>query len=132
MVRIKRRMLRESHLGTLYTLRHTRGGEVDSRQTMGVDLRLATSTFLGSDNLSATGYLLHTTNPLDTGKSSAFGAQIAYPNDPLDIQIGYREIQENYQAAIGFTPRTDFRNINPQITFAPRPRQHPWIRSFNF
>ena len=132
-VRIKRRMFRESHLGGLYTLRHTRGGDIGNRQTIGVDLRLATSTFLGSDNLSATGYFLHTTNPLNTaGKSSAFGGVLAYPNDPLDLQIEYREIQENYDAAIGFNRRTAFRSISPQINFAPRPSQHPWIRRFNF
>ena len=131
-VRVKRRMLRESYLGALYTMRNTRGGDADSRQTMGVDFRLATSTFRGSDNLGAAGYLLHTTNPLDTGKSSAFGAEISYPNDPLNLQIGYQEIQENYEAAVGFTRRTGFRNISPEITFAPRPHQHPWIRLFNF
>ena len=132
-VRLKRRMFRESHLGTLYTLRHTRRGVVDDRQTIGADLRLATSTFRGSDNLSVTGYFLRTTNPLDTvGKSSAFGAELAYPNDPLDLQIGFQEIQENYDSAVGFTRRTGFRKINPQMSFAPRPRQHAWIRRFNF
>ena len=54
-VRLKRRIFRESHLGAIYTLRHTRGGSVDDRQTMGVDLRLATSTFRGSDNLTVSG-----------------------------------------------------------------------------
>ena len=95
-------------------------------------LRLATSTFRGSDNVSATGYCLRTTNPLDTvGKSLAFGAVLAYPNDPLDLRIGFQEIQENYAAAVGFTRRTGFRNINPQMSFAPRPTQHSWIRRFN-
>ena len=132
-VRLKRRMFRESHLGTLYTLRHTRRGVVDDRQTVGADLRLATSTFRGSDNLSVTGYFLRTTNPLNTiGKSSAFGAELAYPNDPLDLRIGFQEVQENYDAAVGFTRRTGFRNIKPQLSFAPRPRQHAWIRRFNF
>ena len=132
-VRIKRRMFRESYLGALYTLRNTRGVNADNRQTMGVDFRLATSTIRGSDNLGATGYLLHTTNPLDAGgKSSAFGAEISYPNDPLAIQVGYQEVQENYDAAVGFTRRTGFRSINQETTFAPRPRQHPWIRVFNF
>lgn len=131
-VRVKRRMLRESHLGAIYTLRHTRGANADDRQTMGIDLGLATATFLGSRNLNATGYVLHTTNPLATGRSSAFGSTLAYPNDPLNAEIGYTEIQENYDAAIGFTPRVGFRNINPSLTYSPRPRQHPLIRRFNF
>ena len=129
-VRVKRRMLRESYLGGLYTLR--RGGALETRQTLGADFRLATSRFRGSENLSATGYFLHTTNPLDTGKGSAFGAELAYPNDPLNAQIGYTEVQENYDAAVGFTRRTAFRHINPRVTFSPRPQQHPWIRRFNF
>lgn len=131
-VRIKRRMLRESYLGALYTLRHTRGSGTGTRQTMGVDVGLATSTFLGSENLAATGYVLHTTNPRKTGQSSAFGAELSYPNDPLSAEIDYMEIQEHYDAAVGFTPRTGFRNINPRMTFTSRPRQHPWIRRFNF
>ncbi|MBI4266477.1 MAG: carbohydrate binding family 9 domain-containing protein [Acidobacteria bacterium] len=131
-MRVKRRMLRESYTGALYTLRHARGGDLSTHHTIGVDFRLATSGFRGSENLSAAGYLLHTTNPRDTGKSSAFGAELAYPNDPLDAQIGYTEVQEHYDAAVGFTRRTGFRHINPRVTFAPRPRQHRWIRRFNF
>jgi hypothetical protein len=130
-MRIKRRMLRESYLGALYTLRQTRGGSIDARQTTAVDFRLATSEFVGSENLSASGYFLHTTNPL-ADRSSAFGAELSYPNDPLDARVAYTEIQENYDAAVGFTRRSGVRNINPRLTFAPRPRQHPWIRRFNF
>jgi hypothetical protein len=131
-MRIKRRMMRESYVGGMYTLRHAREGGVDNRQTMGLDFRLATSTFLGSENLSGSGYLLHTTNPLADGNTSAFGGEFAFPNDPLIAQIGYMEVQDNFDAAVGFTRRTGFRNINPLVSFAPRPRQHPWIRRFNF
>ena len=132
-VRLKRRMFRESFIGGMYTLRHTRGGGLDDRQTIGADMRLATSTFRGSDNLNATGYFLRTSSPLDTvGKNAAFGAQIAYPNDPWNLSLGYQEIQENYEAAVGFTRRTGFRLLNQQVNFSPRPRQHPWLRNFRF
>jgi hypothetical protein len=131
-MRVRRRILRESYVGALYTLRHTRDSGIDDRQTVGADFRLATSTFRGRQNLSASGYLLHTTNLFDTGKSAAFGADLSYPNDPWSAEIGYTEVQENYYAAVGFTRRTGFRNVNPRVTFAPRPRQHPWIRRFNF
>ena len=132
-VRLKRRMFRESFVGALYTLRHTRSGSVDDRYTAGVDLRLATSTFRGSDNLVASGYYLQTNNPLGpAGQNAAFGGEIGYPNDPWSVDFEYQEIQENYEAAVGFTPRTGFRNFNPDFTFTPRPSQHPWIRSFEF
>jgi hypothetical protein len=131
-IRVKRRMLRESYLGALYTLRHTGGGSVDTRQTVGVDFMLATSGFRGSENVSASGYVLYTTNPLDTGKRSAYGVEIGYPNDPWDAEVDYTEVQQNYDAAVGFTRRTGYRNINPRVTFGPRPRGHRWIRRFNF
>jgi hypothetical protein len=131
-MRIKRRMLRQSYVGALYTMRHTRGGARDNRQTAGVDLGLATSTFRGSQNLTANGYFLHTTTPFETGRSSAFGADVAYPNDPLHLSIDYVEVQDNYNAAVGYTRRTGFRKIQPRVGFAPRPSPHPWIRRFNF
>jgi hypothetical protein len=130
--RVKRRVLRQSYIGALYTLRDTRGGDLRNRQTIGVDFRLATSSFRDQQNLQADGYFLHTTNPLDTGKNSAFGAELSYPNDPLSLSLGYMEIQDNYDAAVGYTRRTGFRKIQPRAGFAPRPRQHPWIRRLNW
>jgi hypothetical protein len=132
-VRLKRRMFRESFVGGMYTLRHTRNGALDDRQTIGVDLRLATSNFRGSDNLNATGYFLRTSNPLDTvGKNAAFGAEVAYPNDFWSLRAGYQEIQDNYEAATGFARRTGFRLLSQRVSVTPRPRQHPWIRNFRF
>ena len=130
--RVKRRMLRQSYIGALYTLRDTRGGDLENRQTIGADFKLATSTFRGRQNLQANGYLLHTTNPLDTGKNAAFGAELSYPNDPWSFNVEYMEIQDNYDAAVGYTRRTGFRKIQPRIGFAPRPRDSRWIRRFNW
>ena len=113
-------------------MRRTRGGDIGPRQTTGADVGLSTSTFLGSKNLNANGFFLHATNPFETGKNSAFGGDVSYPNDPLNLTIDYMEIQDNYDAAVGFTRRTGFRKIQPRVSFAPRPRQHPWLRRFNF
>src|SRR6185503_4259435 len=75
---------------------------------------------------------VNTTNVRNTGKSASFGTALEFPNDPLNAEIEYREVQQNYDAAIGFTPRSGLREINPRISYSPRPRQHPWIRRFNF
>ena len=125
-VRIKRRMLRQSYVGALYTMRHTRGGDRENRQTTGVDLGLATSTFLGSQNLSANGYFLHTTNPFETGRNSAFGGDVAYPNDPVHLSVDYAEIQDNYDAAVGIHEPDCFADFSPRrLCAAPA---SSWIR----
>ncbi|HEY3093922.1 MAG TPA: DUF5916 domain-containing protein, partial [Vicinamibacterales bacterium] len=129
--RVKRRMLRQSYVGALYTLRDTRGGDIATRQTAGADFRLATSTFRQRQNLSLSGYFLHTTNPLDTGKGDAFGAELSYPNDPWYSSLKYVEVQDNYDPAVGFTRRTGFRKVQPRLGFQLRP-QSKWVRRFDF
>lgn len=131
-VRLKRRALRQSYFGVLYTGRNSSLAGRQTRHTVGADFLLATSSFLGSDNLSLGGFLVRTTNPLDTGKSSAYGFVLDYPNDPLSASLLYREVQENYVADVGFTPRVGYRRITPDVEFTPRPRNHPWIRRFVF
>jgi hypothetical protein len=131
-LRAKRRMFRQSYVGMLYTGRNTRNSDAATLQTYGADFLLSTSTFLGSQNLSAGGFFLNTTNPQDSGKSKAFGLVVDYPNDPWSSSVLYREIQENYHAAVGFTPRTGFRRIAPNVQYTVRPRQHPWVRTVVF
>ena len=132
-LRVRRRMLTQSYIGALYTRRDGRGaGAVDNLQTAGVDFRLATSTFRESNNLALTGFLLWNTNPLDTGDNFASGLQLDYPNDRWEGRLGFTEVQPNHNPAIGFTPRRGFRGYNPQLSFAPRPDRHDWIRQTTF
>jgi len=144
-MRLKRRLLRESYVGAMYTRRAARGVGVPSaasavgspadivdRQTLGLDFHFATSTFLGAENLSASGFYLNTTNPLNTGESAAYGIELGFPNDPWTGELEFSEVQSNYDPAIGFRARTGFRRISPTIAFTQRPRQHPWIRRFTF
>jgi hypothetical protein len=131
-VRIKRRVMQQSYVGGLYTVRHAREGGIETRQTVGADVGLSTSTFRESKNLVANGFLLNAPNPAAPGKSLAFGGSVSYPNDPVNLTLDYMEVQDNYDAAVGFTRRTGFRKIQPRVSFAPRPRQHPWIRRLNF
>ena len=131
-VRAKRRLLSQSSVGALYTRRATRGGSLPDRHTVGLDFQLATSNFLGSDNLDFNGFWVKTPNELSPGRDAAMSLQLDYPNDPFSAQMEFREVQENYDAAVGYARRVGFREYDPRVTFSPRPRQHPWIRRFNF
>ncbi len=131
-VRVRRRVLQESYFGGLYTLRSTRlPGAVD-RHTAGLDFALQTSSFRGNRNLSLSGFYLFTSNPLETGESSGMGMRLDYPNDPLTASLSVLGLGSNYDPAVGFVERRGYRKLNPQVEYAPRLDNHPFIRSFEF
>jgi hypothetical protein len=134
-LRVRRNILRESYVGALYTRRDARSlaegttplspplGTFDALQTLGVDYRLGTTTFHRNQNMFLTGFYLTTTNPLKQGKKGAWGANWEYPNDRYVGRFNYREVQENYDPALGFTLRNGYRRYAPQARFQPRPRR---------
>ncbi len=131
-LRAKHRMFRQSYAGMLYTGRNTRDSDAAGQHTRGADFLLATSSFRRSQNLSVGGFFVNTANPAHTGKSNAFGLTVEYPNDPWSSNFLYREIQDNYNAAVGFTPRRGFRWLAPGVQYTARPRDSRWIRTIQF
>ena len=131
-VRLKRRFLSESHVATMYTRRAEAGTGAAVLHTAGAELHLSTSRFLGDRNLSLTGFYLWNNTPEGGGLGGARGFRVHYPNDTWLFQLSVRELQENFNPAVGFTPRRGFRRANPEAFFAPRPADHPWIRRFRF
>ena len=121
--RMKRRLLTQSYVGSFFTRRDA--GASDDLYTAGLDFRLATSGFRGSNNLSMSGYFLWNTGPKDLGESASYGLNFDYPNDLWFGNAGFSEIQANHAPAIGFTPRRGFRSYSGQVGFGPRPDGHP-------
>ena len=132
--RVRRRMLQQSYVGAIYTARNTYDGlDRGAQQTAGVDFRLATATFRRSKNLNLTGYWVANSTYGNLGDSAAFGANVEYPNDIWEAAMDFQEVQPNYDPAVGFTPRQEFRRYNPYITWNPRPKtRHRFIRRLGF
>jgi hypothetical protein len=132
-LRVRRRMLRQSYVGVLYTRRDARAddalplvaplGTFGALNTLGVDYRVATTTFHRNQNVETSGYYLNTTNPLNTGQSAAWGGSIDFPNDRYVGHLLYSEVQANYAPAVGYTLRNGYRRYVPQFRFQPRPRR---------
>ncbi|MEQ1856628.1 MAG: DUF5916 domain-containing protein [Longimicrobiales bacterium] len=132
-LRVRRRMLTQSYFGGIYTWRHERGTALDDRHTAGVDFRLATSRFLGSQNLELSGYALGNTNPSGSVRDAlAYGARLFYPNDLWSGGLEFSEVQPKHAPSLGFVRRRGFRSYSPFVNFAPRPEAHPIIRQFRF
>ncbi|HEX6162813.1 MAG TPA: DUF5916 domain-containing protein [Vicinamibacterales bacterium] len=133
-LRVRRRILRQSFIGGIYTGRATRDqSAIPTRSTAGVDFRLATSTFRGNKNLEAAGFLAtNNVYAAASGDHLSYGARVSYPNDLWEGSAAFMEVQPNVEPAVGFLPRRDFRRYQPALRFNPRPRNHRYIRRFGF
>lgn len=130
--RVRRRLLSQSYVGSFVSRRQAHGDvPSDDLFTAGADLRLATSSFRGSENLSLGAFFLWTTNPADTGENLSFGVQLDYPNDPWSGGVSFTEVQDEFDPAIGFTPRRGFRGYSPSVSYTYRPST-PRIRQVTF
>lgn len=132
-LRLKQRLFRQSYVGLLYTGRDRRDAASPLLQTTGVDFQLATSTFRGSKNLSAGGFVLNATNPRGTGRNAAYGLRIDYPNDRWNTGLAYRVVQDHFSPALGFMTRTSgYTRYQPYLNFSPRPRNSRLVRRLGF
>ncbi|WP_373521211.1 DUF5916 domain-containing protein, partial [Aquiflexum sp.] len=114
----------ESTIGIMYTRRDTDDDPLQTRQTLGADLGLNTSRFLGNKNLQFEAFMAaHTETELGDNSNlwdrSVRGARINFPNQPWDAHVSYREFGINYDPAVGFAPRVGFRRLQPTITYNP-------------
>ena len=126
--RPKRRFMRQSYAGLIYTRRATRDSAIPDRHTIGGDFELATTRFRGSKNLQFSGFFLKTPNGITSGDDNAYGLRLNYPNDLWTARMSFREVQKNHDPAIGFVERRDYRRLNPVVRFGPRPRDSRWVR----
>ena len=133
--RVKRRMLQQSYVGAIYTRRDERSarpGFTDPRHTAGVDVRLATSRFLGSQNLETSGWMMYASRPGGSSGNASFGGTVNYPNDRWSARLDASEVQAHFDPSVGFVTRRNYRRYTPSVVFSPRPSNHPYIRRFTF
>jgi len=131
-VRLRRRVLTQSYFGGLYTWRQERGTEARDRHLRGLDMRLSTSRFRGSQNLDFTAYWLGSTDLVGVGDHLAYGMRVGYPNDIWSGAFGISEIQGNFDPPVGFIRRRGLRSYTPSLLYAPRLQGRPSIRRLGF
>ena len=126
--RVKRRLLQQSYVGAMYTRRDPGLPGATASHTAGLDARLATSTFLGGENLETNAWFLHNSQPDVSGRDNAFGASLLYPNDLWNARVDTKAVQQNFDPAVGFVLRRGYRQYTQAVEYGPRPSGHPYIR----
>lgn len=119
--RVKRNLLQQSYVGAIFTNGHPENER--SGQTYGADIRLATSRFLGRpNNFVFDAYAVRSVNEGVPDRDWSYGFSAQYPNDKFAAQISYREIQENFDPALGFVQRDNVRVLRVAGSYNPRPK----------
>ena len=121
--RVKRNILQQSYVGAIFT-QGDPARSIDSR-TFGADVRLATSQFLGRSNLVFNAYGVRSANEGTSGRDGSFGVAIDYPNDLVDLEFAWRDVQQNFRPALGFVSRRNVRLLRAGGLYAPR------LKAFN-
>lgn len=121
--RIKQNILSQSSFGLIYTRRATLNDDFfNNRHTVGADMDLNTSTFMGNKNLQFQAYFLwnntHTAEENSTfWDRTSRGIRVAYPNFPFFAHASYREFGEVFNPAVGFAPRVGMKRFQPTIGY---------------
>ena len=123
--RVRQNFWQQSYVGALVTSGNQ--ALAQDAATMGVDLRLATSDILGSGrNFVFNAWGLASDNEGVFDDDASFGFAAAFPNDRYDAQVQWREIQENFDPALGFVQRRNVRMLRLGASFNPRPKNQ-WL-----
>ncbi|MCP4977077.1 MAG: carbohydrate binding family 9 domain-containing protein [Maribacter sp.] len=128
--RYRRDFWKESSIGVLYTKRSTEGdlllgNPIQDRNTLGADLTLSTSEFLGDYVLQFSAFFIghNPASPLDNSTSlsdrSVRGLRFNFPNQPWSAWVSYREFGDAYDPAVGFNRRNGFKRFQPTLNYAP-------------
>ncbi len=123
-LRLKRNILAQSELGTLFINRQS-DQSGDYNRTFGVD-----ASFRFWQNLRITSFLATTRTPgFETG-DMAGRTWVEWKTNLWEARTDYLDIGENFNAEVGFVPRRDIRKSTSFLGLRPRPRSISWIREF--
>lgn len=128
----------ESSVGIIYTRRGTLGNDFfPVRHTMGYDLELNTSDFLGNKNLQFQAFFVwHNPNTIEDESRfwdrTSRGVRLAFPNFPFFGHASYREFGEAFNPAVGIATRVGFRRFQPTIGYTHVFDESPLLRSMTF
>lgn len=116
--RITRNIGQQSTIGMISTY----GNSNDSTRNFlgGLDMKLASSKFMGNKNISLIIFGLKSSTENIHGKDVSFGGTFSYPNDLINFRLGYIQIGENFVAGMGYVPRTNIKESFGSLTLGPR------------
>jgi len=124
--RISQQVLDESSVGLIVT--HGDPATSGNATLAGLDFNYQDSHLPDDKRLIAHAYVMGSHSDAAGGDDAAFGADLDYPNEPLDVHLFFRQWGEHFDMPLGFLERNNIRRYIASAAYIWRPNTK-WIRS---
>jgi hypothetical protein len=129
--RLKKDIFKRSSIGVMLLNKHLNNSHFYNRSG-GIDAIFPlTDNFTISGNIAATTDLVSKAIRIND-KNMAGKVALDYNSDLWEFKLSHLSIQEDFNAEMGFIPRTDIRKTSSEVEFAPRPKNSSTIRQFHY
>jgi hypothetical protein len=118
-VRVQRDLLEGSAIGIIAT--HGDPRDQTSNSLVGADFQYYNSRFHGSNILSGNAFFMRSFTSGGGSDEAAFGVNLAYPNDRYNAAIGFTQIGDDFNPALGFLNRWGIRQYDADFRYRIRP-----------
>ncbi len=109
-------VLKRSRVGGIFVNKESVGGSAHYNRTMGADANLV----LGK-GLQVNSFVAKTDTPGLSGKDVAFFGRIAYRDPAWNLYLNYLDVQDNFNAEVGFVQRRGAKATKAYFSPTPRP-----------
>jgi len=114
--RFSANVLRESNVGIIFTDGNP-GSNIDNR-VVGTDFRYLNTRLGNGRTLEGDAWFQQSDTPGLDGEDSAFGVGLRLPNSTgLRSGFGFKEVQKNFNPAMGYINRTDIRDYSADVGY---------------
>jgi len=110
----------QSTVGGIVTRGNPAGTEDNT--VYGLDATHRASVLDGGRDLITTAFFLQADTEGVSGDQSSYGLDVSAPGDLWSWELGALEIQDDFQADLGFVPRPGIRRYEGGVEYQPRPR----------
>lgn len=116
-LRVKYDLLEQSYVGFILTNKISRLG---FNRVYGGDFNFYFTEFMGNQNLAFGGGLAKSQETNGGKNNIAYRVYLSFPNDLITTFFVLREVQKDFNPAMGFFSRKGFKSITSQFRISPR------------
>jgi hypothetical protein len=109
-------VLKRSRVGALVVDKETTGGDPHFNRTVAAD-----ANFVLGSSLQINSFVAKTSTPGLDGKDLAWFGRVAYRDPSWNLYVNYEDVQDNFNAEVGFVQRRGIRATKAYFSPTPRP-----------